>query len=117
MRYYLQQMFGNIDFTDPKVFTQYPILQALHEDGVYTFYDLMGLTLEDIEGLCYHVNIVDRNGVVVETRKRKVPIFQRRCLLAGNAYWHETQFEKLDKDDTALVDLPRDIEYAKMKLY
>ena len=76
MRYYLQQLFGNIDFTDPKVFTQFPILQALHEDGVYTFYDLMGLTLEDIEGLCYHVNIVDKKGVVVETRKRKVPIFQ-----------------------------------------
>ena len=117
MMIYLQRLFGNIDFKDPATFAQYPILQALNEDGVYTFYDLMGLTLEDIEGLCYHVEIVDSNGVVVETKKRKVPIFQRRCLLAGNAYWHETQFEKLDKDDTAMVDLPNDIEYGKLKLY
>ena len=48
MSYYLEKILGDIDFSDADTFEQFPILRALHEDGVYTFYDLMGLTLEDI---------------------------------------------------------------------
>ena len=81
-----------------------------------SFADLQGMTYEDIDDLTYHEKKRDASGHEYEVKK-KVPIFQRRIVQAGNAYWHAQQYKKLTADPTAMVDLPNEINYAEAKLF
>ena len=82
---FVEQALGGISFRDPQVFDQFRILQALHEAMITTFKDLVSLTYEDIEDLTYHLKIYDQKGNHRETRKKSVPVWQKRSLQAAIA--------------------------------